>query len=171
MTQKTPSEYHRTTLSGCIFATKAYIDNRKTLLNSDMSYRCPPNMANFGPLTAEIGSLVWGTSANFHGFCVLPSLLQRRCSAEANQTLHDVWPSPRLVHYIYIFGGSCPLTEFCPMQNSLYVQLLRYPILAALLHGTPPASVSQALRCATRNGIKFHPEVSFFFFFYLFFLA
>ena len=134
-----------------------------------MSYKCPHNMANFGPLTAEIGSLVWGTSANFHAFCVLPSLLQRRCSAEANQTLDDVWPSPRLVHYIYIFGGSCPLTEFCPMQNSLYVQLFRYPILAALLHGTSPASVSQALRRATRNGIKFHPEVSFFFFFYLFF--
>ena len=24
-----------------------------------------------------------------------------------------------LVHYIYTFGGSCPLTEFCPVQNSL----------------------------------------------------
>jgi len=25
-------------------------------------------MTNFGPLTAEIGSLVWGTPANFNGF-------------------------------------------------------------------------------------------------------
>jgi len=25
-------------------------------------------MANFGPLTAEIGSVVWGTPANFNGF-------------------------------------------------------------------------------------------------------
>jgi len=32
---------------------------------------------------------------------------------------HDVWPSPALVHYIYIFGGSCPLTEFYKVQNSL----------------------------------------------------
>ena len=54
---------------------------------------------------AEIGSLVWGTPANFNGFCVLPSLLQRRRSPEANQTLHAVWLSPGLVHYIYIFGG------------------------------------------------------------------
>ena len=32
---------------------------------------------------------------------------------EVNQTLHDVWPSPALVHNIYIFWGCCPLTKFC----------------------------------------------------------
>ena len=48
------------------------------------------------------------------GFRVLASLLHRRWSTEVNQTLHDVWPSPGLVHYIYIFRGCCPLTEFCP---------------------------------------------------------
>jgi len=57
------------------------------------------------------------------------------------------------LHYIYIFGGSCPLTEFCYVQNSLYVQVLRSPILAALLDGTPGADVSQTLRRGTRNGI------------------
>jgi len=86
---------------------------------------CHRNMANFGPLAAEIGSGVWVTPANFNGFCVLPSLLQRHRSLEANQTLHDVWTSPALLHYIYIFGDSCPLTEFCQLQNSLYVQVLR----------------------------------------------
>jgi len=50
-------------------------------------------MTNFGPLTAEIGLPVWGTSANFNGFRVLASLLQRRRSPEANQALHNVWPS------------------------------------------------------------------------------
>jgi len=39
------------------------------------------------------------------------------------------------------------------VQNSLYVQVLRSPILAALLHGTPAAGVSQTLRHGTRNGI------------------
>ena len=92
---------------------------------------------------AEIGSVVWGTPANFNGFRVLASLLQRRRSPEANQTLHDVWPSPALLHYMYIFGGSCPLTEFCRVQNSLYVQVLRSPILAALLHGSPAPGISQ----------------------------
>jgi len=70
-------------------------------------------MVNFGPLAAEIGLLlVWGTPANFNGFRVLALLVQRCRSTEANQTLHDVWPSPGLVHSIYIFGGSCPATKF-----------------------------------------------------------
>jgi len=86
---------------------------------------CPHNMVNFGPLTA----------------------------AEANQILHDVWPPPGLLHYIYIFGGCCPLTEFCQVQTLHYVQVLRSPILAALLHGTPPAGIDQTLQLGTRNGI------------------
>jgi len=56
-------------------------------------------MVNFGPLAAEIGPVVWGTQANFNGFRVLAALLQRRLSPEANQTLHDVWPSPGLLQY------------------------------------------------------------------------
>jgi len=80
-------------------------------------------MVNFGPLAAEILSLVWGTPANFNGFRVLPSLLQRRRSTKVNQTLQYVWPSPAVVRYIYTFGISCPLTEFCHVQNSLYVHL------------------------------------------------
>ena len=79
------------------------------------------------------------------GFCILASLLQRRRSTEANQTLHGVWPSTGLLHYIYIFGGSCPITEFCQVQNSLCIQVLRSPILAALLHGTQVVGVSQTV--------------------------
>ena len=125
----------------------------KKLLNSNISSTCPYNMANFGPLGAVIGLRIWGTPANFNGFCVLASLLHRHCSPEANQSLHDVWPSLGLVHYIYIFGGSCPLTEFCQVQNSLCVQVLHSPILAALLHGSRAAGISQTLRSGTRNGI------------------
>ena len=33
-------------------------------------------MVNFGPLAAEIVSLVWGTPGNFNGFRVLAALLQ-----------------------------------------------------------------------------------------------
>jgi len=74
--QKSPSGHHRTTMSGYIFATKACIDNRKkNLLSSNTSSTCPHNMANFGPLTAEIGWPVWGTPANFNYFRVLAALL------------------------------------------------------------------------------------------------
>ena len=74
--KKSPSRHHRTTLSGHIFATKACIDNRKkNLLSSNTSSTCTDNMVNFSPLTAEIGSGVWGTPTNFDGFCVLAALL------------------------------------------------------------------------------------------------
>jgi len=79
-------------------------------------------------------------------------LLQRCRSAEANQTLHDLWWSLGLVHYICIFGGSCSLTEFCLLQNSLCVQVLRSS-LAALLHATWAAPVSHTLLPGTTNEI------------------
>jgi len=80
-------------------------------------------------LVAEIVSLVCGTPATFNGFRVLASLLQRRRSTEANQTLHNVWLLPGLVDYIYTFSGCCSVTEFCQVQNSLCVlQVLRSPI-------------------------------------------
>ena len=67
---------------------------------------------NFGPLTAEICWRVWGIPANFNGFRVLAWLLHRRGSTDVNQILDDVWPSPALIYYIYIFGGSCPQRNF-----------------------------------------------------------
>jgi len=146
-----PSGHHRTTLSGYIFATKARIDNRKkNLLSSNISSTCPHNMVKFSPLAAEIGPVVWGTPANFNGFRVLAALLQRRRSPGANQTLHGLWPSPGhagLVHYAYIFGGCCPVTELFQVQNSLCIlQVLRSRILVALLHGTRAMGASQTLR-------------------------
>jgi len=50
--------------------------------------------------------------------------------------------------------GSCPLTltEFWLVQSH-YVQVMRSPILAALLHGTPAASVSRSLGHCTGNEI------------------
>jgi len=73
--KKSPSAHHRTTLSGYILATKARIDNRKKLISSNISSRCPHNLVNFGLLAAEIGPVVWGTPANFNGFRVLAALL------------------------------------------------------------------------------------------------
>jgi len=47
----------------------------KNLLSSNISPTCPHNMVNFGPLAAEILSLVWGTPGNFNGFQVLAAAL------------------------------------------------------------------------------------------------
>jgi len=59
------------TLSDYIFA-RHVLTIGKNLLSSNI---CPHNMVNFGPLAAEIGPVVWGTTANFNGLRVLAALL------------------------------------------------------------------------------------------------
>jgi len=49
----------------------------KNLLSTNMSSTCPHNMVNFGPLMAEIVSLVWGTPKISTGF----ASWQRCCMA------------------------------------------------------------------------------------------
>jgi len=121
-----PSGHHRTNMSGRIFVTKACIDNRKkNLLNSNISSRRP-----LGFITAAM-SLTVG-QPNF----------ARSLAVSSTGTL-----------YIDFGVFFAPLMEFCHVQNSLCVQVLRSDILAALLHCTPTAGVSQTLRRGTRNGI------------------
>jgi len=121
----------------CHYST--YRQSEKNLLNSNISSRIQvfSKMANFDPLTAEIGLPVWGTPANFNRFRVLALLLQRCRSIDRGQLsfarfLAVSWAGTLYIH----FGGFCPLTEFCHVQNSLCVLVLRFRILAALLHGT-----------------------------------
>ena len=59
----------------------------KNLLSSDMFSTCSHNMVNFGPLAAEIVSLVWGTPGNFNGFRVLAALLHGILVVGVSQTL------------------------------------------------------------------------------------
>jgi len=76
--KKSPSEHHRTNLSGYFFATKACIVNRKkNLLSSNISSRCLYNMVNFCPVTAEIDWRAWGTPSYFNGIMSW----QRYCTA------------------------------------------------------------------------------------------
>jgi len=109
-TQKLPKICHLGTIAQLCRAICSQLRHLSTigknLLNSNISSTCPHNVANFGPLAAEIVLLVWGTLANFSRFHVLASLLQWRHSTEANQTLHDVWPSPALARYLYTFSGA-----------------------------------------------------------------
>ena len=108
-------------------------------------------MVNFSPLAAEFSLPVWGTPEISRvldlGFVTALTSLNR-----GKPILHDVWLSPGLVHHIYIFGGSCPLTELYHVQNSLCVQVLHSPILAALLHGTQVIGVSQTLWPSAEGG-------------------
>jgi len=66
----------------------------------------------------------FGHPANFNWFRVLAPLLHRRRRSTKLYTMFG-----RLLRwyttYIHTFWGSCPLTEFCQVQNSLCVQTLR----------------------------------------------
>jgi len=59
----------------------------KSMLSSNTSSTCPHNMANFGPLAAEIGLGVRGTPANFNWFHVLSALLNGTLVLGVSQTL------------------------------------------------------------------------------------
>ena len=59
----------------------------KKLLNSNTSSTCSDNMVNFGLLKVEICWQVWGTPANFNGFCVLAVLLHGTLVVGVSQTL------------------------------------------------------------------------------------
>jgi len=148
--KKSPKIRHLRTIAQLCRAISSELKHILTIgekfLDSNVSPTCAHNMVNFGPVTAEICWRVWGTPANFNEFRVLASLLQRRRWTEVNQTLHDVCPSPGQVYYIYNFRSSCPVMEFLPVHYSLCVQILRSPILAALLHSTRAVGVSESLR-------------------------
>jgi len=136
--------HHRTTLSGCVFATKVYIDNRKKLAKRQY-------LLHFGPLPAKVGLEHRSKFQRVSrvGFVSAPTSLNGR--------------HPNIARCLAVSGAGIlyihcrrllPLREFCHVQNSLCVQVLRSPILAALLHGTRAVGVSQTLKRSTRSGIK-----------------
>ena len=63
-----------------------YRQSEKNLLSSNTSSTRPDNMVNFGPLAAEIVSLVWGTPGNFNRFRVLAALLHGALVVGVSQT-------------------------------------------------------------------------------------
>ena len=125
--KESPARHHRTTLSGYIFATKAYINDRKNLLSSNISCTYPHNMVTFGPLTAKIGSGVWGTSANFNGFRVLAALLHGTLVVGISQTCCVEQRAPPIFSRAVITLGIGPHSSFfifrfpCDRLSYLYI--------------------------------------------------
>jgi len=122
------------------------------MLNSNIFSTCSHNMSNFSPLTAEICSGVWGTPANFSGFLVLSSLLQRRRSPEANQTC-TMFGHFMGWYTIYTFSGAlAPWRNFARWEihftskSCVFLYWQRY----CTAH---QERASAKLRRGTRNGI------------------
>ena len=76
-----------------------YRQSEKNLLSSNISSTCPHNTVNFGPLAAEIVSLVWGTPANFNGFGILAALLHGILVVGVSQTA-----ALNRGHHLYLAG-------------------------------------------------------------------
>ena len=108
---KLPPAHHSTTLSG-VSSISLQLRHVSTIGKKTKQqyllhvFTISHYIVNFGLLTAEIGSGVWGTPANFNGFRVLPLLLQRCRSPEANQTSHNVWLSLLGWYTVCTFSGA-----------------------------------------------------------------
>jgi len=121
------------TLSGCIFAAEACIDNRKkNLLNIDTFPTCPHNMVNFGLLAAEILWPVWGTPANFNGFHVLAALLHGTLVVGVTKFCGVEQRAPPIFGRATITLGIGPHSSFVLF---LYSQLCN--ILTVFIYGRP----------------------------------
>jgi len=127
----------RTTFSGCIFATKAHINNRTKNIKHQYLVHTSSQYSKLRPISGwdQYGSL--GHLGKFQrvscvGFVTAPTSLNGRKPNFA-QCLAVSWAGTLYIH----FRGLLPLREFCQVQNSLCVKvLLHCPILAALLHCT-----------------------------------
>jgi len=58
-------------------------------------------MANFGPLSAEIVSGVWGTPSKFQRLSRLGFVTAATSLTGDQPNFAHVWPYPALVHYIF----------------------------------------------------------------------
>jgi len=94
---------HIAQLCGAIYSQLRHVSTiGKKSLNSSISFTFP-HKSQYDELRLTNGRdrlVSLGHPNNlFNGFCLFASLLHRSRSAQVNQTLHYVWPSPGLVPY------------------------------------------------------------------------
>ena len=87
MAKNSASGHHHATLSGCIFAIKALIDNRKKTVKQQYVPHMSLEYGKLRPPNRGIGLPVWGIPAHFNGFRVLAAFLHGTLVAGVNQTL------------------------------------------------------------------------------------
>jgi len=104
-----------------------YRQSEKNSLNSNISSTCPYIMVNFGPLAAEIVSLVWATPANFNGFL---GSVTARYSSSGRQPNFAV-----LNRGCYLYSAGRP-SRWASAHILVYFVFLHFPILSVFLsHG------------------------------------
>jgi len=154
-----PKIRHLRTIAQFCRAISSQLRHTSTIgknLNRNISSTCPHNTVNFDALAAEIGSLVWGTPANFNRFRIMALLLHRRRWTEVNQTLHDVWPSPGLVHCILHFRELLPRSAFLPGAKFT----LRQSLALSYIGSVTERHSCTCLKCAARGSLEMHDPKS-----------
>ena len=135
--KKSPSEHHRATLSGYIFALKARIDNRKkTQLTENTGCKTDAKNSHLGTIA-------------------------QLCRAISSQLRHMSTIGKKLVKQHYLLHMSSQYGEVRQTSGWGRSASLGHPckfngirILAALLHGTRVIGVSQTLRRWTKRSIS-----------------
>jgi len=134
------------------------------LLGSNIFSTCPHNMVDFGPLVAEIVSLVWGTPANFNGFRVLAvgSVTARHSSSRRQPNLaalnrgRHLYSAGRpsrwaLAHISSLFrfysAPQCSHCKRCTSYNNSVRPAVRLSVRPSVYH-TPAGIVSKRLHVA-----------------------
>ena len=85
--KNSPTAHHRTTLSGCIFATKAHIDNREKAVKQQYLPQMSLQYGALQPTSSWDRFVSLGTPGNFNGFRVLAALLHGTLVVGVSQTL------------------------------------------------------------------------------------
>ena len=82
-------------------------------------------MVNFGPLAAEIGSVVWGTPPNVNGFRVLAALLHGTLVVGVSQTCGVEQRAPPIFGRAAIMLGIGPHSSFvCYCALPVFLKLI-----------------------------------------------
>ena len=121
-------------LSRYIFATKAYVDNCKKNVKQQYLLHMSPRYGELLPtngldLLASLGHPNKFQPLSRLGFVTAPTSLNGGQQNFAG-CLSIYWAGPLYIH----FWGCCPVMEFCQLQNSLCVQVLRSLISVSYTH-------------------------------------
>jgi len=124
------------------------------MLNSNISPICPHTMVDFGPLTAEIGSVVWGTPPNVNWFRILAALLHDTVVVGVSQTAalnrgHHLYPAgrPSRLALAHILVWYCIVFYMC--FSSISVAVL--PFVGYLKRNENERGECEWLKCYGRS--------------------
>jgi len=122
MTQKSPSAHHRTTLSGWIYATKAYIDNRKKIVKQQYVLHTFPQYGELRPTSGWdwFGSL--GHPSKFQRVSLLDFVTAATTFIGGHPNLYDVWLPPALLQCENLLISYSPFYAGFTRKNILNVR-------------------------------------------------